>query len=76
MRTIPGNYDLERKFHDCLGSFRLHGEWFKVTPEMRKFLEDHALCSTGKRKFKRAEAEFRKWIRSEFNYEKARNLPV
>ncbi len=62
--TVPGGPDLERRLHECLASERLHGEWFRISPEMRKLL-DGTLCRTGMRKFKRAEAEFRKWIRSE-----------
>lgn len=64
--TISGGVDLERKLHDCLAGVRMHGEWFKITPEMRQLL-DRSLCQTGKRKLRKAEASFRKWIRTELD---------
>jgi Meiotically Up-regulated Gene 113 (MUG113) protein len=63
--TIPGDCKLERKLHFCLGGVRVHGEWFKITPEMRELLAA-SLCRTGLRKFKKAEADFRKWVRTEY----------
>jgi hypothetical protein len=63
--TRPGSIDLERKLHACLDSLRLHGEWFRLTTEFRKYL-DQCLCRSGKRKLSRVEAEFRKWVQSEF----------
>lgn len=63
--TRPGGRGFEQQVHASLESVRLHGEWFKITPEMRRYL-DQTLCRTGKRKFRKAEAEFREWVTTEF----------
>ncbi|MCP1832864.1 GIY-YIG nuclease family protein [Bradyrhizobium sp. USDA 4545] len=62
--AVPGGTELERKLHDCLGSLRVHGEWFSITRDMRRLLKLR-LCKSGMRKFKQAEADFRKWLADE-----------
>lgn len=60
--AIPGGCDLEAQFHEMLKSERRHGEWFRLSKEMRWLLHQ-SLCRTGIMKFEKAEAEFRSWLR-------------
>jgi hypothetical protein len=62
--VIEGGLPLESRLHECLDSVRLHGEWFRLNSDMRGLL-NHSLCRTGKRKLKRAEDDFLKWIETE-----------
>lgn len=60
--TVAGGCELEAQFHKLLRSERRHGEWFRLSKEMRWLLHQ-SLCRTGIKKFEKAEAEFRSWLR-------------
>lgn len=55
--TVDGGYDLEHEFHRLFDALREHGEWFRLSDEMRQFLH-RTLCRTGVRKLREAEAAF------------------
>jgi Meiotically up-regulated gene 113 len=59
--TVDGGYDLEQEFHRLFDSLREHGEWFRLSDEMRRFLHQ-TLCRTGVRKLGEAEASFKEWL--------------
>lgn len=59
--TVAGGYELEQEFHRLFDGIREHGEWFRLSDEMRRFLHQ-TLCRTGVRKLKEAESDFREWL--------------
>lgn len=62
--TGPGDVKDERELHEILAAYRHHDEWFRITPEVRNMLKG-MLCARGWGRFKRAEAQFRAWIREQ-----------
>jgi len=36
--ALPGSYPLEREFHERFSDCRSHGEWFRLSPELRSFI--------------------------------------
>ncbi len=46
--VLPGNRDLEKRLHRTFKPDRVHGEWFKPSSEIRRFLEciDSACMAT------------------------------
>lgn len=61
--TVNGGYDLEQEFHRLFDDLREHGEWFRLSNEMRSFLHQ-TLCRTGVRKLREAESAFKDWLAS------------
>lgn len=59
--TMVGGYELEHEFHRLFDALREHGEWFRLSNEMRRFLHQN-LCRTGIRKLKEAESGFNDWL--------------
>lgn len=59
--TVGGGYELEHEFHRLFDALREHGEWFRLSDEMRGFLHQ-TLCRTGVRKLQEAEADFLNWL--------------
>lgn len=59
--TVNGGYDLEQEFHRLFDALREHGEWFRLSNEIRRFLHQ-TLCRTGVRKLREAEAAFSEWL--------------
>jgi len=59
--TVAGGYELEQEFHRLFGALREHGEWFRLSEEMRRFLHQ-TLCRTGMRKLNEAELKFLEWV--------------
>jgi hypothetical protein len=37
---MPGDNRDERELHERWNEYRLHGEWFRLNPEIRKFIRD------------------------------------
>lgn len=37
---IPGDQELEQRLHRRFRRSRLHGEWFKISPALRRFTEN------------------------------------
>jgi hypothetical protein len=61
--TMAGDHRVEREFHRLFDPLREHGEWFRLSSEMRQFLHQ-MLCRTGVRKLNEAESAFRGWLAS------------
>lgn len=38
--AIPGGYHLETKYHQRFSQYREHGEWFRLSPEIREEIEN------------------------------------
>jgi hypothetical protein len=45
LAVIRGNMRREKKLHEMFAESRLEGEWFKSTPELRRFINDCRLNS-------------------------------
>lgn len=58
--VINGTIDTERTLHIRFSEDRLHGEWFTLSDELRKYLVAR-LCDRGIASLDRAETEFREY---------------
>lgn len=55
--VVSGTVKLERQLHARFAEDRLHGEWFALSPKMRRFFRSR-LCPVGRASLKRSEVEF------------------
>lgn len=42
--AIPGTLGDERRLHSMFAAERAHGEWFRATPQLRRFIRELALA--------------------------------
>jgi hypothetical protein len=54
---VHGTVGLEQDFHVRFHEDRIHGEWFKLSPSVRSFLQGH-LCDIGRSSLDAAEKDY------------------
>jgi hypothetical protein len=62
LATVRGGYVAELKAHKALAPHRIRGEWFRLSSEVRAFVEEMRAAGTAYTSTDIAEAEYRKWL--------------
>lgn len=62
LATVEGSNDLELAIQRRLGAFRTRGEWFRLSPEVREFVEQIRRDGKAVSTLESAELEFRQWL--------------